>query len=302
VPTTWRDLQAGTAEQLARAGVARADVEARWIVEEASGRARAELVAVAREPTPARVTSAVSAMVERRVGGEPLQYVLGSWAFGELDLFVDRRVLIPRPETEVVAEVAVDEAVRLGARRGEGDRRAARATPFAVADLGTGSGALALALAAALPDAVVWATDKSVDALAVARANLSGAGATRVRLACGSWYSALPAELVGALRLVVSNPPYVAAYEVGELPREVADYEPLDALVSGPTGLEAIDEIVRGAPEWLEPRGTLVCELASHRAAEAAKLAAKAGFAEILVRPDRSGRDRVLVARRGTIA
>ncbi len=100
-------------------------------------------------------------MLERRAGGEPLQYVLGRWDFLGLDLLVDRRVLVPRPETEVVAQVAIDEAVRLGARRGTHDPWSAGATEYTVADLGTGSGAIALALASELPDAEVWATDVS---------------------------------------------------------------------------------------------------------------------------------------------
>ena len=127
-------------------------------------------------------------MLERRVDGEPLQYVLGRWDFLGLDLLVDRRVLVPRPETEVVAQTAIDEAVRLGARRGAARPGwLAADTSYAVADLGTGSGAIALVLARELPDAEVWATDVSDDALAVARANVAGVGsaATRVRLRRG---------------------------------------------------------------------------------------------------------------------
>src|SRR5207249_3492071 len=119
---------------------------------------------------------------------------LGAWSFRGLDLMVDDRVLIPRPETEVVVEVALREAVRLGHRRGHRHRELPGEHRGVVADLGTGSGAIALAVAAELPDVEVWATDISEDALAVARANLAGAGATRVRLAAGSWFDALPAE------------------------------------------------------------------------------------------------------------
>ena len=169
---------------------------------------------------------------------------------------VDRRVLVPRPETEVVARTAIDEVVRLGARRGAHDPWGGAATSFPVADLGTGSGAIALALARELPDAEVWATDVSDDALAVARANLAGVGsaATRVRLESGSWFDALPEALRGRLRLVVSNPPYVAEHEVADLPADVADWEPRQALVSGPTGLEAIEAILAGAASGSIPR------------------------------------------------
>jgi len=119
-------------------------------------------------------------------------------------------VLIPRPETETVVEVALEEAERIGLRRAKRRLSLVDATTDAVvADLGTGSGAIALALESELPDVEVWASDVSADALNVARANMAGCAATRVQLAEGSWFDALPAELRGHLRLVVSNPPYV---------------------------------------------------------------------------------------------
>jgi release factor glutamine methyltransferase len=167
--------------------------------------------------------------------------------------------------------------------------------------LGTGSGALALALAAELPDAAVWATDTSTDALAVARANLAGAGtmAARVRLLTGSWFGALPDDLREGLRLVVTNPPYVAEHQLAGLPPEVRDFEPVGALVSGPTGLEAIEAITAGAPAWLEQPGALVCEIAPHQRDAAIERARTAGFDDVSVRLDLTGRDRVLVARLG---
>jgi release factor glutamine methyltransferase len=227
-----------------------------------------------------------------------LQYVLGSWGFCGLDLLVDRRVLIPRPETETVVEHAIAEVERLGERVGKADPWGGALTHYAVADLGTGSGALALALAAALPDAEVWATDVSEDALAVAQANLAGAGtnAARVRLAGGSWFRALPETLRGSLLLVVANPPYIAAEEA--LPRVVREWEPPDALVSGPTGLEALEHLVDEAPTWLDPAGTLVLELAPHQGEAIAARAEAVGFAEVLLRYDLTGRIRTLIARR----
>jgi release factor glutamine methyltransferase len=297
---TWRDLRARAERVLESAGMSGAAVEARWLVEEASGYERADLVAAERESAPARGREQLNEMVARRCAGEPIQYVLGSWAFRGLDLYVDRRVLIPRPETEITAEVAIQEAQRIGARRGAADPWASPDdTTYTVADLGTGCGALALSLAAELPDAHVWATDVSADALAVARANLAGAGlpATRVRLAEGDWFDALPPELCGRLRMIVTNPPYVAQHELDELPAEVVAYEPVAALSSGPTGFEALEFIVERAPKWLEPRGVLVCELAPHQAGTAIERARAAGFGDAVVRPDLVGRDRVLVAR-----
>lgn len=277
-----------------------ADVEARWIVGEAVGAAPSELFAAPDEPVTALVVHRVRAMAERRVAGEPLQYVLGSWSFRGVELMVDPRVLIPRPETEVVVQAAVEELVRSGARVGRADPWAGALTNCTVADLGTGSGAIALALVTELPEVAVWATDVSASALAVARANLAGLGAAaaRVRLVQGDWFDALPIELRGALRLVVSNPPYVSEAEHRALPPVVRAYEPYGALVSGPAGTECIEHIVSRAPEWLEPTGVLVCELAPHQAEFAVATALAAGYEEVEVRRDLSGRDRVLVARR----
>jgi release factor glutamine methyltransferase len=146
----------------------------------------------------------------------------------------------------------------------------------------------------------VWATEISDDALAVARANFAGAGslAARVRAVQGSWFDALPRALAGTLRVVVSNPPYVAEAEVNELPPEIVDWEPRLALVSGPSGTEAIEEIIDGAREWLDQEsGVLVCELAPHQAPAMAAYARAAGYSDVSIRQDLTHRDRVLVAR-----
>jgi len=238
-----------------------------------------------------------SGLLARRLAGEPLQYVLGEWAFREHDLLVDRRVLIPRPETETVVEVALAEVERLGERRGRPDPWAAAITTFAVADLGTGSGAIAIALERSLPEAEVWATDRSAEALAVARANIAGTGATRVRTAEGHWFEALDDSLRGELLLVVSNPPYIAEAEIDALPAAVIEWEPFGALVSGPTGLEAIGTILAEAPGWLAPGGVVVLEHAPHQADAVVDLARDAGFVEARVEPDLAGRPRALVAR-----
>jgi release factor glutamine methyltransferase len=256
------------------------------VLERASGYDRAGLVSRLGDAVPARAVTFVETMVERRRKGEPLQYVLGIWSFRRLDLVVDRRVLIPRPETESVVEEALGELRRLG-----------QARPLAV-DLGTGSGAIALSVALEVPAARVWGTDRSEEALAVARANLSGMGsrvATRVRLAAGDWFDALPADLRGQVDLIVANPPYVGEEE--PLPAEVARWEPAGALVSGPTGLEAVDRILAAAPAWLRRPGVVVLEIAPHQAEQAERLARDAGFDEVDVRRDLTGRLRALVAR-----
>jgi release factor glutamine methyltransferase len=298
---TWRKIRAEVAQRLGDAGVVPAEAEARFMVERASGYDADEWYEIADVEPPARAAARLNEMVERRVAGEPLQYVLGAWSFRGLDLLVDPRVLIPRPETEYVVEVALEEAEHLGLRRSR--RRLALVQPdpaVAIADLGTGSGAIALALEAELPDVEVWATDASSDALAVAVANVAGCAAARVRIAdAGDWFSALPDDLRGALKLVVSNPPYVAAHEVPALPSEVADYEPRGALVAGELGTEAIEQLLDETREWLAPGGSFVCELAPHQAARMHEHAERLGYREVLVRNDLTGRPRVLVARTG---
>ena len=295
---TWKDLYAVAASRLGDGP------EARWVVEEAGGEPwPALMVSDTRASEKAR--SRLQAMLDRRLAGEPLQYVLGHWAFRRLDLMVDRRVLIPRPETEQVVEVALAELDRLTPR---GPEAAASARPESmpprpaptVVDLGTGSGAIALSIVAERARVRVWATDASDDALAVAGANLAGlAGfaATRVRLCGGSWWSALPGELEGKVDLVVSNPPYVATSEMPGLDGEVLDWEPQLALEAGPTGVEAVEEILSSAPSWLRPGGVAVLEIAPHQSARAKRAARLAGFAHAEVHPDLAGRDRVLVAR-----
>jgi release factor glutamine methyltransferase len=285
--TTRRALQDGLARRLGSKS------EARWIVEELLGTAAS---------VPAHVGAAADDLARRRLAGEPLQYVLGHWAFRTLDLLVDPRVLIPRPETEQVAEVALGELERVAAGR-----------PGAVVvDLGTGSGAIALALATecrhAHPSIRVWATDVDPGALEVATVNRQrvGAGdpgaAERVVLRRGSWWQALPSELHGRVDLAVSNPPYVAEAEWPGLDAEVRA-EPYRALVApdgtgGTPGLADVEAVVAGSPAWLAPRASLVVEIAPHQSAAAEACARAVGFDDVAVVPDLSGRPRVLVARR----
>ncbi len=279
-------------------GVSDPASEARWMLEAVSGMDATEYAMEAGSPATQGATVGLDGFLARRATGEPLQYVLGAWSFCGLDLLVDRRVLIPRPETEVVAEVAIAEVARLGERVGAPEPWSGGLTHYAVAELGTGSGALALALAASLPDAAVWATDVNPDALAVARANIAAAGtpAARVRVREGSWFEALPDALRGSLLVVVSNPPYISYHE--SISVAVSDWEPREALFAGPTGLEAIEVLIEQASAWLDSAGTLVLEIAPHQSDVVRELAATAGFQESIIRRDLAGRDRALVARR----
>jgi release factor glutamine methyltransferase len=308
-----------TVRQLMEASAARlgSGAEARWIVEHAlsaDGWAVHGPLSVSRldGPVPPSASLLTETLVARRQAGEPLQYVLGTWSFRTLELAVDRRVLIPRPETEQLVEVALTELQRVMAQRGGAgtpDR------PPRVVDLGTGSGAIALSLAVeggSRPAGLeVWATDSSRDALDVARANLdmlygsapdgNRAGLGRVTWAQGQWFAALPIDLVGSIDLVVSNPPYVSAAEYGDLDPVVRDWEPKRALVAGPGsdgsgGLADVETIIAGAPRWLSGDGTLVVELAPHQAQAATAMARRGGFVDVRVEPDLAGRPRVLVA------
>lgn len=272
---TWAAVRREVVERLTVVGAASPVAEAQWLVEEAAPDLDA--------PVTTRALAHLDAMLARRESGEPLQYVLGHWAFRTLDLLVDPRVLIPRPETEMVAGEAIDELRRLGGHR--------------VVDLGTGSGAIALALAAEVTTAEVWAVERSADALAVARANLAGIGraGARVRLVEGDWFAALPDELRGAVDVIVSNPPYVA--DDDELPSEVRDWEPISALLAGPDGLDDLCHIVAEAPAWLRRPGTLIVELAPAQGDAVCALALEAGFDEAEVRHDLTARQRFVVAR-----
>jgi release factor glutamine methyltransferase len=281
----WRQVRDDAVARLAAAGIDGPDQEVRWIVEQATGRTAAEQVAMLDAPVTARHAGSVDEMVTRRSAGEPLQHVLGRWGFRTLDLYVDARALIPRPETEVVAGLAIA-AATLG-------------RPAVTIDLGTGGGAIALCLAAELwPDIEVWATDISTDALAVASANLAGLGRRGgvVRLVEGDWYAALPDDLRGRVDVVVSNPPYVGDRE--PLPPDVADWEPVNALRAGPDGLDHIRRIVADAPGWLTAEGVLVVEIGESQGPAVRFLADAAGFDEVTIEPDLAGRDRALVARR----
>mgnify|MGYP001550679537 FL=1 len=277
---TWRALWAETA-------VAVGDrTEARWLCEVASAAVDGDdFIARLDEPATVRMVSHLDAMTARRRAGEPLQYVLGEWSFRHITLAVDPWVLIPRPENEVVADVALDKASAVG-------------PPRVVVDLGTGSGAIGLAVAHELPrrGTTVWITDASADALDVARANIAGIGpaGANVRVALGSWFDALPTDVTADV--IVANPPYVAA-DSPDLAAEVGEWEPHGALFAGPDGLDDIRRIVDGAGDRLAPGGWLVLEIGSDQGAAVGDLLRSAGYIDVEIRPDLAGHDRIALAR-----
>jgi release factor glutamine methyltransferase len=229
--------------------------------------------------TAAAITRAAARMVQ----GMPMQYAVGRAAFRHLELSVDRRVLIPRPETELLVELVLGLA-------GEGGT---------AVDVGTGSGAIALSLASEGRFERVIATDVSADALEVARGNLDAIKPEK-RALIEFRHGDLLDPVSGVLaRAIVSNPPYISPAEAGDLPAGVRDWEPPLALFSGEDGMAAIRSIVRGAAPLLEPGGLLALEIDSRRAGSAREFAEDdSRFRDVEIRTDLTGRERFLVARR----
>ena len=282
---TWGQLLQVTAVELGN------EQEARWLCEHASGLDRVELDAARDEVVSQRCGVALRAMVARRLTGEPLQYVMKSWAFRHLDVLVDNRVLIPRPETEVMVQAALDLAREMISKTN---------SKLRVADLGTGSGVIGLSLASELPlgSNEVWLTDLSADALEVARANLAGLGLINgdVRVVQGSWFAALPSELKNSFDLIVSNPPYIALYDPS-VESSVLNHEPHLALFAGSDGLDAYREIIAHAGEWLATDGWIVLEIGHQQGDAVRELLSQNSFKRIEIRKDLAGRDRIALAK-----
>jgi release factor glutamine methyltransferase len=288
--TSWRQL-------LSEAACILGDrLEARRIVEQAAGIPAGSLFGSLDEIVPAAATEDVRAMVARRRSGEPLQHVVGRWGFRGLDVAVDGRALVPRPETELLVDVALAACDGIPMNGRPPSLRPA-------ADLGTGSGVIALSLVAEREDLEVFAVDRSPRALELARENLDSlpeGARSRVRFLEGDWFSPLPLRLVGRLAIVASNPPYIATDEWPTLDAVVRDHDPYESLVAGATGLEVIAHLVSEAPRWLAPAGVLVVELAPHQRGAALALVAESrpAYSSASVVDDLAGRPRILVARR----
>jgi release factor glutamine methyltransferase len=270
---TARELLASGTEELSRAGVPSPRVDAEWLLAHALGVSRTDLYADGNE-APADRERVFRELVARRASREPLAYVLGEWGFRRLALRVDPRVLIPRPETEVLVERCLELIAEL-------------AEP-AVIDIGVGSGAIALAIADEHPGARVVATDSSSGALAVAAENAAQTGLA-VELVAGELFAGLD----GPFDLVVSNPPYVAPEEVSELPPEVAEHEPRAALIES----GATEAIAREALSRLVPGGSLAFEVADGKARGVADLLRGLGYEQVTIGEDLAGRERVVDGR-----
>lgn len=291
---SWRELRREASDSLGKdLGGDRAQ-EARWLVERVSGYSSAELIVNDSEVVSARSVAFFDHLLARRRAGEPLQYVLGRWSFRSLELIVNPSVLIPRPETEMVAGLAIDAAREAVAAR------AAPTQPVTAVDLGTGSGAIALSIVTEVPGVTVWATDASVSALATARANLAGLGreASRVTLAEGSWFDALPTDLCGHIDVLVSNPPYVAPAGAESLAADVLAYEPHMALFAESEGTAHLAHLIENAPRWLADGGTVVLEMSPEQIDWAVAELTRKGLIDVSIHCDFTDRPRAVRARK----
>ena len=260
---------------LAEAGIDTARLESELLLAKACDDcARALLYMELRRELKPEAEAAFEALLTRRARREPLAYILGHWGFRRMTLKTDHRALIPRPETEIVVERALEHLEGLDAPR--------------VLDVGTGTGAIALAIADEHPTASVTAIDASADALALAGENRELVGVNgRVRLVEHDLTEGLGTD---AFDVVVSNPPYVEPEDIETLQPEVRDWEPRIALVAH----GATEAVARAATEALRPGGWIVLEIAENQAAKVAALLDELGYERLRISPDMAGRDRVI--------
>ena len=279
--TTIAEAVAQIRHRLAAAGVPTPQVDADLLVRHVTGWSASTLALRATDAADPETLGVLEPLVERREGREPLQLIVGTVGFRYLEVEVRPGVFIPRPETEVLAGEAI-----------------VRVPPGGiVVEPCTGSGAIACAVATEAPAGRVVATDTSQAAVALASDNAAQVGAD-VTVLMGDLLEPVPRQLVGNVDVLVSNPPYLAAGELAACEPEIADWDPHEALVSGPTGSEATDRLIDLARTWLRPGGWLLLELDSSRASATAGQARAAGLHDVEVLADLTGADRIVVARR----
>lgn len=273
------DALGGAIDALAAAGVDSPRLDAELLLESASGLSRSEIVASPERELPRGAGSEFGRLIRRRAAREPVAYILGRKGFRSLVVHCDRRALIPRPETELLVEIATE------------------VEPARVLDLGTGSGAIALAIADELPDCTLVATDTSPDALSLARENAAALG-------FGERISFLPGALpVGhqGFDLLVSNLPYISERDWNGLEPELREFEPRQALVSGPTGMEAFTELIcggQGIASLSQAPTVVALEVGMGQAPGVATMLETAGYPHLETRRDLAGIERVVLAKR----
>jgi release factor glutamine methyltransferase len=269
-----------TTEFFAGKGIESPRLNAELLIGHALARKRMQLYLEFERPLTEAELEKIRPLVRRRAHFEPTQYIVGETEFCGLRLGVDRRALIPRPETEQLVEQIV---------------AATTTPPRNILDLGTGSGAIALALAHAYPGAAVVAVDRSDDALALGRDNALRTGlGERVTFVASDWFAAVPPQ---KFDLVASNPPYLTAEETAQTAREVRDYEPITALTAADDGLADLKRIVSEAPNFLEADGLLALETGIAQHARLLAHAKAVGFSRVESKTDLTGRDRFVLAR-----
>lgn len=272
-----------TADFFRKAGIETPRLDAELILADVLGLTRMELYQHFERPLTEAELDRVRPLVKRRSKREPLQHILGWVDFYDLRIKVDRRALIPRPETE--------ELVDLLARR-------PGPAPGSILDLGAGSGALTLALARAFPEAKVVGVERSAAALELARENARTNGMEgRVLFLAGDWFG--PLEEEARFDLIVSNPPYLTEEEWETAQPEVRDFEPREALVASDGGCADLERILAEAPRWLTAGGWLALETGVDQHVRLGRAALAAGLVDIESKRDLSGRDRYVWARRG---
>ncbi|MBI5691188.1 MAG: peptide chain release factor N(5)-glutamine methyltransferase [Verrucomicrobia bacterium] len=270
-----------TTDFLAGKGVANARLNAELLVGHALGRKRMQLYLEFERPLVESELERIRPLVRRRAQHEPVQYITGATEFAGVKLKVDRRALIPRPETELLVETVAEWC-------------AGHPPVQRVLDLGTGSGAIAVALGRSLPDAEVTATDRSPSALDLARENVVASGlASRVSVLEADWFAGVPG---GVFDVIVSNPPYLSEAEAAQTAPEVREFEPWTALAAPKEGLAELERIIAGAPAHLRKGGLLALETGIDQHAQLAGWLRTGGFASVESRKDLTGRDRFILA------
>jgi release factor glutamine methyltransferase len=280
--TTYNDLYMDIRQQLIRMGISQASLEAREMVTYVAGKTREEFYRDARIYVPDHIYRGVHELLERRLKGEPLAYIVGEWEFMGIPLDIDQNVQIPRVDTELLAETAIGWLKKNG-------RRESR-----VLDLCTGSGCIGIAIAKNLPDSRVILADISAKALAVARGNVRRHDLS-ARLACIRVDAGKPGSItLGMFDMIVSNPPYIPSSDIMGLDPSVRNYEPKIALDGGEDGLDFFRSIASGYVQLLRKGGALMLECGFGQAPNVREILHEAGYGEIRTEIDTQGIERVV--------
>jgi release factor glutamine methyltransferase len=286
--STLREIINKAAAKLHAAGIASARFDTEILLSHVANKDRAWLITHMYDTLTDETTEAFESAVRRRIQREPLQYIVGKQEFWALDFVVTPDVLIPRPETELAVEWAL-------AVVGPTNKH------VTIVDLCTGSGCIAVSLARALGKSRIFATDKSAKAISVARINASNHGVSdRVLFLEGDLFQPLESlDIRSGVDIIVSNPPYVPSGDYHTLQPEVRDYEPAMALIAGPQGIEMHEKILKAAPDYLKPRGTLIMEMGLGQANMLVEIMrASDAYTTPAVHRDLAGIERVVIARK----